>query len=77
VHGAFKRLGENLGPVLGLKAGDVVGLVLPNVPEFAIAFYGAASAALVITPANPLYTQGEPVAYEFRHHVSQPFKKLL
>ncbi|XP_059482017.1 uncharacterized protein LOC132200520 [Neocloeon triangulifer] len=57
--GAFDRLSVNLPAKLGLKSGDVVALLLPNVPEFPIAFFGAASAGLVVSPLNPLYTPDE------------------
>ncbi|XP_059062833.1 probable 4-coumarate--CoA ligase 1 [Achroia grisella] len=47
-----------LGP-LGLSPGDRVGLILPNIPEFAVIAYGAMRAGLVLTFANPLYTAEE------------------
>jgi acyl-CoA synthetase (AMP-forming)/AMP-acid ligase II len=58
VRGATFNLSVSMLNVLGLKAGDAVGIVMPNVPEFPIVFLGAASAGLVLTPANPLYTPG-------------------
>jgi long-chain acyl-CoA synthetase len=39
---------------LGIRAGDRVALMLPNVPEFAIAYYGALRAGAVIVPMNVL-----------------------
>jgi acyl-CoA synthetase (AMP-forming)/AMP-acid ligase II len=47
-----------LGEV-GLKQGDVIGLLLPNIPEYVIAIHGAIEAGVVVTFANPLYTAGE------------------
>ncbi|XP_020710124.2 4-coumarate--CoA ligase 1-like isoform X2 [Athalia rosae] len=44
---------------IGLKNGDVVALVLPNVPETAIAFLGTSEAGLIATTVNPLYTVDE------------------
>ncbi|XP_050444504.1 uncharacterized protein LOC126848040 [Adelges cooleyi] len=44
---------------LGLKKGDVVGLLLPNLPEYVFAIHGALEAGLVVTFVNPLYTSGE------------------
>src|SRR5438094_3418701 len=44
---------------LGVKAGDRVALVLPNTPQFVIAFYGALRAGAVAVPCNPLYTPPE------------------
>jgi len=41
---------------LGLKKGDVVGLLLPNLPEYVFAIHGALAAGLVVTFVNPLYT---------------------
>jgi acyl-CoA synthetase (AMP-forming)/AMP-acid ligase II len=43
----------------GLHKGDVVGMFAPNVPEYAVAFHGAASAGGVVTTANTLYTADE------------------
>ncbi|TML58826.1 MAG: acyl--CoA ligase [Actinobacteria bacterium] len=37
----------------GLREGDVVALVLPSVPEYAIAYLGAAKAGLVTAGVNP------------------------
>ncbi|XP_026752676.1 probable 4-coumarate--CoA ligase 1 [Galleria mellonella] len=47
-----------LGP-LRLSPGDRLGLILPNIPEFAVIAYGAMRAGLVLTFANPLYTAEE------------------
>lgn len=38
----------------GLQPGDRVALVLPNVPSYAVAFYGAQLADLIVVPINPL-----------------------
>ena len=46
----------------GLRAGDRVALVLPNVPAFAVAFYGAQLADLVVVPINPMCKERE-IAY--------------
>jgi acyl-CoA synthetase (AMP-forming)/AMP-acid ligase II len=43
----------------GLRKGDVFALLLPNIPEFATAFYGVLAAGGVITTLNPLYTANE------------------
>ena len=37
----------------GLREGEVVALVLPSVPEYAIAYLGAAKAGLVTAGVNP------------------------
>ena len=44
---------------LGGQAGDVVAIVLPNLPEYPIIFMGASEAGFVITTLNPTYTAGE------------------
>jgi len=43
----------------GLRAGDVFAIYSPNVPEYAVAFYGVAMAGGVNTTLNPLYTADE------------------
>lgn len=42
----------------GLKPGEVVGLLLPNIPEYVIVCHGAMEAGLTVTFVNPLYTPG-------------------
>ncbi|XP_013173002.1 PREDICTED: probable 4-coumarate--CoA ligase 1 [Papilio xuthus] len=42
-----------------LSPGDRIGLILPNIPEFAALIHGAIRAGLVVTFANPLYTAEE------------------
>ncbi len=44
---------------LGIKKGDRVAVALPNIPQYAIAFYGALRAGAVVVPTNPLYTERE------------------
>ncbi len=44
---------------VGVKKGDRVAIVLPNSPQFVIAFYGALRAGAVAVPTNPLYTPPE------------------
>ena len=44
---------------MGAQAADVVAIVLPNMPQYALAFMGAAEAGFVITTLNPTYTSGE------------------
>ena len=43
----------------GFGKGDVLALYSPNLPEYAIAFYAAATAGGTVTTVNPLYTAGE------------------
>ena len=46
----------------GVAPGDRVGLMLPNVPEFAVLYYGVLRAGGVVVPMNPLLKARE-VAY--------------
>ncbi|HEV3469897.1 MAG TPA: 4-coumarate--CoA ligase family protein [Pyrinomonadaceae bacterium] len=43
----------------GFSKGDVLAVYSPNVPEFAVAFHGAATLGGVVTTVNPLYTEDE------------------
>jgi long-chain acyl-CoA synthetase len=47
----------------GVRPGDRVGLVLPNVPAFPIVFYGALLAGAVVVPMNPLLKAREVEYY--------------
>src|SRR4051812_14197208 len=44
---------------LGVTKGDAVGLVLPNCPQYVIAYYAALRIGAVIVGNNPLYTERE------------------
>lgn len=44
---------------LGLGEGGVVGLMLPNLPQTVVAYYGGMRAGAVVTPINPLYVEDE------------------
>jgi long-chain acyl-CoA synthetase len=44
---------------MGLAKGDKVCLLMPNTPQFVIAFYGILKAGGVVVATNPLYTAGE------------------
>ncbi len=48
----------------GVKKGDRVGLLLPNCPQFVIAYYGALKAGAVVVATNPLYVERE-VEHQF------------
>jgi len=47
----------------GLEPGDRVGIMLPNVPEFAIAYYGVMRAGGVVVPMNVLLKRREVAFY--------------
>ena len=44
---------------LGIRKGDPVVLLLPNSPQFLVAYYGLLKAGAVIVPLNPLSTERE------------------
>jgi acyl-CoA synthetase (AMP-forming)/AMP-acid ligase II len=52
--------------------GDALAIYMPNIPEYAIAFHGAASAGACATTVNPLYT-----AAELAHQLRDSKAKLL
>jgi long-chain acyl-CoA synthetase len=47
----------------GLRPGDRVGVMLPNVPEFPIAYYGVLRAGCVVVPMNVLLKRREIAFY--------------
>jgi long-chain acyl-CoA synthetase len=49
----------------GLRPGDRIGIMLPNVAEFAVIYYGVLRAGGVVVPMNPLLKARE-VAYYLR-----------
>jgi len=48
---------------MGVRPGDRVAIMLPNVPAFPIAFYGALGAGAVVVPVNPLLKSREIAFY--------------
>ncbi len=49
---------------MGVKKGDRIYLVMPNIPQFVIAFYAALKIGAVVVAANPTYT-----GHEFHHQL--------
>ena len=47
----------------GVGPGDRVGLSLPNVPAFAVLYYGALRVGAVVVPMNPLFKAREVAFY--------------
>ncbi|MCE7010227.1 long-chain fatty acid--CoA ligase [Kibdelosporangium philippinense] len=47
---------------LGVGPGDRVGIMLPNVPQFAVLYYATLRAGAVVVPMNPMFKERE-VAY--------------
>lgn len=56
----------------GLSKGDVIALMSPNTPEFAVVFHGAAVAGITVTTLNPTYT-----ADELRHQLTDSGAKIM
>ncbi|CAG9862853.1 unnamed protein product [Phyllotreta striolata] len=64
IRGKSKNLNKALRHAFKLQKGDVVGILLPNCPEFGIAVLGVLEAGLTITTMNPIYT---PVLFLISH----------
>jgi acyl-CoA synthetase (AMP-forming)/AMP-acid ligase II len=61
-YGALRDAARRLAAGLagrGFGKGDVLAVYMPNLPEYAIAFHGAAAAGGASTTVNPLYTANE------------------
>lgn len=56
----------------GLGKGDVVAILAPNCPEYAVVFHGVAFAGATITTINPTYT-----AHEVAHQLKDSGARLL
>jgi long-chain acyl-CoA synthetase len=61
LHGLAQKFAGGLAK-LGIKPGQHVALMLPNVPQFVVAYYGAHYAANPVVPLNVLLTPDE-IAY--------------
>ncbi len=55
---AVRRLAGGL-VARGFGKGDVLALLSPNIPEYAVVFHGVAMAGGAVTTINPTYTPGE------------------
>jgi long-chain acyl-CoA synthetase len=68
-YGEYERLARDfaayLQNVAGLKKGDRIALMMPNVLQYPIALYAALRAGLTVVNTNPLYT-----ARELEHQLS-------
>lgn len=45
----------------GYRPGQVLSIMLPNSPDYAIATLGAIEAGMIVSPINPIYTACESV----------------
>ena len=61
---------------LGVKKGDRVAIVLPNIPQFVIAFYGTLKAGAVVVLGSPLSNEAE-IAYQLQHSGAQVLLTLF
>ena len=67
------RLSNRFAHVLqakGIKKGDRIALVLPNIPQYFIAFYGALKTGATIILGSPLSNE-EEIAYQLEHSGAQ------
>jgi len=62
---SYQQLSDAAGRLAGLlksagiQPGDRVGLMMPNIPAFPVAFYGALAAGAIVVPMNPLLKDRE------------------
>ncbi|CAG9583384.1 unnamed protein product [Danaus chrysippus] len=54
-----QTLGANLRKNFGIKNGDLVAVMLPNMPEYPMITLGILSAGGIVTTLNPIYTSYE------------------
>lgn len=59
------QFADFLATGFGLKKGDRIAIMLPNIPQFTIAFYAAQKLGLICINTNPLYTPRE-MKHQFR-----------
>jgi long-chain acyl-CoA synthetase len=57
---------------LGIKQGDCIGIMLPNLTQFPIAFFGALKAGAIVSPVNPLLKE-----FELKHQLTSSEAKCL
>src|SRR5216684_2449954 len=55
---------------LGIKKGERVAIILPNIPQYVIAFYGTLKAGAVVVLGSPLSNE-EEIAYQLQHSGAQ------
>ncbi len=56
---ASAAFGAYLQKVVGMKKGDRIAIMLPNLLQYPVALYGALRAGLTVVNTNPLYTARE------------------
>ena len=91
-YGDLDRLSTHFGGYLssrGLKPGDKIALMMPNLLQYPIALFGALKAGLIVVNTNPLYTPREMehqfkdsevkaivIAENFAHNLEKIIDKL-
>jgi long-chain acyl-CoA synthetase len=63
--GAIQACARGLREELGIQAGDRVGLMLPNLPQFVIAYHALGHLGAIAVPVNPLLKAPE-IGYIWR-----------
>lgn len=75
-YATYERLSRDfaayLQEVAGLRKGDRIAIMLPNVLQYPIAIYGALRAGLTVVNTNPLYT-----ARELEHQLKDSGAKAI
>ena len=64
-YGMSRKFGSALLR-MGAKKGDVLCMVVPNIPEFPIAYLGACGVGVTLTTMNPTYRPGNNKFYKFK-----------
>jgi long-chain acyl-CoA synthetase len=59
LDGASRNFGAYLQKVAGLRKGDRVALMLPNLLQYPVALFGVLRAGLTVVNVNPMYTARE------------------
>ncbi|CAG4953302.1 unnamed protein product [Colias eurytheme] len=72
LHKHSQILGAHLRKNFGVKDGDTVAIMMPNLPEYPITIFGILSAGGVVTTLNPIYT-----AYEVQRQIELSEAKLI
>ncbi len=65
LYGAIQACARGLRDEWGIQAGDRVGLMLPNLPQFVIAYHALGHLGAIPVPVNPLLKAPE-IAYIWR-----------
>lgn len=56
-YGEIKQMSDRFAAGLkglGIRSGEIVGIMLPNCPQFLVSYYGILKAGAVVAPLNPL-----------------------